>query len=269
MRRNTSYILIAVLITILFTGFSDDKFVLVKAISEKGQITFTTDRFGNVYKISEQGITKYDIATGDYKSFSNKYLQSVSTVDVSNPLKILVFYKEISCFQFIDNTLSATSDVIILSDMGIYQPITMCSSTNNGFWIYNAENSQLIRYDHNKQDQTKVSNLSQMLGLNLQPSFMLEQNNILFLSNPETGVLMFDIYGSYMKTLPLKHLSAFQVLGDNIFYFADKKLNTYNIRTFAESSFALPVEAAKNCRIENKQLFIQDTTGIKIYNIEL
>ena len=269
MRKQTLYTIFGLLVALIFTSSSNEKYVLYKSIAEKSQFNYTTDRFGNVYRISENGITRFDIATDENKSFSNKYLQAVSSVDVSNPLKILVFYKEMASFQFIDNTLSPTSDLIQLSDMGIYQPQTMCSSTNNGFWIFNGENTQLIKYDNNQREVVKINNLNQLLNVALQPISMLEQNNILFLNNPSTGVLLFDIYGTYLKTLPLKNLNNFQVLGENIFYFANKKFNTYNIRTFAESSFTLPINEPKNCRIENKQLFVQDSTGIKIYNIEL
>ena len=44
--------------------------------------------------------------------------------------------------------------------------------------------------------------------------------------------MLFDIYGTFYKTIPIKDLKEFNVINENVFYFKDKALNEYQASTF-------------------------------------
>jgi hypothetical protein len=55
-----------------------------------------------------------------------------------------------------------------------------------------------------------------------------EYNNNVFLNCPETGIYMFDIFGTFSKLIPLKNIKQLQV-DENIFYYAtDSGFCSYN-----------------------------------------
>ncbi|UPT66170.1 MAG: hypothetical protein M0D57_17035 [Sphingobacteriales bacterium JAD_PAG50586_3] len=73
------------------------------------QITFTpertqtvsgtklyVDKLDNVYVINDNEIFKYKPDGKLFNRYSNKSLGKVTMIDVSNPLKILLFYKDFS-----------------------------------------------------------------------------------------------------------------------------------------------------------------------------
>jgi glycosyltransferase involved in cell wall biosynthesis len=72
-----------------------------------------------------------------------------------------------------------------------------------------------------------------------------------FVEDGKTGILVFDRYGTYLKTIPFKNLNSFQVFNDKIIYQPnDSILKTYNIRTIEETSMKLPQKNNKKqcCR---------------------
>ena len=60
------------------------------------------DAFGNVYVINAMQISKYNALGILQKSFSVKRYGKIDFVDASNPLKILVYYKDFQQVLFLD-----------------------------------------------------------------------------------------------------------------------------------------------------------------------
>lgn len=107
------------------------------------QISFTekknhveVDAFGNIYLINDNEIVKYNSLGVLQKKFSTKRYGKIDFVDAMNPLKILVYYKDFQQILFLDNQLTASSNMISLESLGHEQSSLVCSSSNNSFWIY-------------------------------------------------------------------------------------------------------------------------------------
>lgn len=253
---------------ILAATWTVQKFELIKTISQSENFSFTTDRLGNTYVYNQSSIFKYSLNEEKPITYSRKDLSGISSVDASNPLKSLVFYKDFQTVVFLDNTLSPSADPIVLTDYNVNQPLVICSSNNNSFWVYNNENSQLICFNNKMQDVFRSGNINQLLNYNLQPNFLTEQTNFVYLNDPEIGILVFDNYANYVKTIPIKNLKSFQVIGDAIFYYKDKNLVTFDIRTQSEKTIKLPDSEALFCRTEQQKIYIQKLNGIQIFGIE-
>lgn len=192
---------------------------------------FTTDNLGNAYLINGPTIRKFDSHGIFQKEFSNKNFGAVSSVDATNALRIVLFYRDFNRVIFLDNTMSQNGDPVQLEALGFPLATLAAYSHDNGLWIYDQQNFELIRFNRSLQIEQRTGNLSQVLGIDsLQPDFILEKDNRLFLHNPSTGIMIFDIFGTYSKTIPVKDLKNFQVEDDNIIWFA-KEMNYVNIRT--------------------------------------
>ena len=88
-----------------------------------------------------------------------------------------------------------------------------------------------------------------MTGLTLDPNFMLERDNSLYLNDPETGILIFDKYGTYSKTIPVKGLTSFQVFDRKIIYITGQEINIYDTRFNEFSKTLFPAEGAKSVSV--------------------
>jgi hypothetical protein len=258
------------LIFLLFissTCFSQSKFNLITTIKVESDF-ITSDNQSNIYIVKGNELTKYDKTGKELYKYSNKNFGNISFVDASNMLKILVFYKDFLQVVLLDNTLSLNGEPVSLEQIGYVQGQLACTSHNSGMWIYDQQNFEIVRLDQNLIQTQKTGNLTAMLNTDLQPNFLLEYNNRVYLNNPSSGVLIFDVYGTYYKTLPVQTSLRFQPLGDWVYFFSGKNVKAYNILTSEEKQFEIPLTDFQNFRLEMGILILQAQNSIFLYTAE-
>jgi hypothetical protein len=228
---------------------------------------FTTDNLGNVYVVKGHELKKYDPNGKFIITYSDKSLGTITSVDATNFLKILLFYRDFSKILFIDNMLAPTASPLNLQRFQLEQTTVTASSHENGIWLYDQVAFQAMRFDQNLKQTHQTGNLIQLLGIEMNPNFMLESNNMLYINNPATGILVFDIFGTYYKTIPLQNLDRFQVIDNKLFYFRNQKLYSFNLRTMEESFMEILTEHVIDVRIEKKRLYVLGRTFLEIYTL--
>jgi hypothetical protein len=72
------------------------------------------------------------------------------------------------------------------------------------------------------------------------------------------GVLVFDAFGQYRKTIPLLGLSEFQVLGDQLVFARDGRLWSFHLTALLEKPYSLPFElkTGSKVKVANGILFV-------------
>jgi hypothetical protein len=259
--------LLIILLFISTTGFSQSTFTRIASIEAKCDF-FTTDNQSNVYVVEGNELLKYDKKGKLLYKYSNKNLGNISYVDASNMLRILLFYKDFLQVVFLDNTLSANGETVSFDKIGFQQAQFVCSSHNNSMWIYDQQNFSLIRLDRNLEQIQQTNNLNALLSDTLQPISILEYDNRVYLNNPKSGILIFDIYGTYYKTLPIKNAIQFQPIADWVYFREDKKVKAYNIKTTEEKEFDMPEADFVNFRLEMGVLMLQNENSITLFSAE-
>ena len=81
---------------LLFVFFSlvshQPDYELTASVKVRGE-QFYTDPFGNVYIINAGEIKRFDDEYREAARYSNSYLGKISSIDLSDPLRILLFFK--------------------------------------------------------------------------------------------------------------------------------------------------------------------------------
>jgi len=227
---------------------------------------FSVDNLGNIYAVKNDNLIKYDAQGIQQKTFTNKISGRITSIDVSNPFKIIVFYKDFSQIIFLENTLSISGSPIQLASLDLEQATLACSSYNNGFWVYESQLSQLIRYDEGLSVSQKSGNIMQLSGNEINPNFLAEENNSIYLWDKKVGILVFDRFGTYLKTLYFKDISCFQIFNNKLFYFKENStLKIYNLQTFEESELKFADYDILSFRIIGGKMFVQKKDGIDVY----
>ena len=229
---------------------------------------FTTDNQSNIYAVKGDELVKYDKTGRQLYKYSNKNLGDITFVDASNMLKILVFYKEFSQVVFLDNTLSLSGEPVAFDNLGFQGALLACTSNNSNIWIYDQQNFSLVQLSQTYEKLQQTANLAQVLNMELQPDYLLEYDNKVYLGNPATGILIFDVYGTYYKTIPVKNVHRFQPIGDWVYYMDGKTAKAYNVKTTEEHEFNMPLSTFTGFRLEMGLLMIQTEQGIAVYAAE-
>ncbi|MBL7882647.1 MAG: hypothetical protein JNL69_01150 [Bacteroidia bacterium] len=246
------------------SSIAQTNYKLVKSIEMEIDF-FTTDNQSNTYVVKGNELNKFDKSGKLLYKYSNKNLGNIDFVDATNMLRVLVYYKNFSQVVFLDNTLSLNTEPVSFDVLGYQQVQLACSSHNNSMWIYDQQNFELIRLSKNYDKTQQTGNINLLINIPLQPNYLLEYDNKLYLNNPTTGILVFDIYGTYYKTIPVKNAEKIQAIGDWVYFKNENTVKAYNLKTTEETEFKMPLSSFNNFRLESKTLFIQTNKGISIY----
>jgi len=233
-----------------------------KALTFTGDLLLT-DQLGFYYEIESNTIRKFDNNGVVNFIYSNNLLGEISNVDISDPQKVLVYFKDFTKIILLDNTLSPTSTPISLNTINLEETSLICDSYDDGIWYYNPISYELIRKNSSLLTTNNSGNISAILNLNIQPNFMIEYNNKLYLNDPIVGLMVFDNYGTYLKTIPLLGLNEFQVKEKFIIYVnSDSLIEVYDFFTLEHTTFQAPkFSNVKSVRIEGRTIYVLDNNN--------
>ena len=244
---------------------ADTNLVFVKKIEAKIDLC-DSDYLGNFYFIQKDIITKFSPRLDTLFQQSFKVAGDLTSMDVGQSLKILLYSQDQNILAYLDNTLTMNEAPIYMADKGLYMAeLVTLSMLNNDLWVYNAENFSLEKYNQNFKRVFKSENLASMLYQELRPNYLVESEDQLYLNNPEHGVLVFDIYGTFLKTLPIKNVSKIRILDKKVFYIQDDFIHYYDEKTLNTDKFKLPVSGIKYFCVSGEYLVLYDGKYIHFY----
>lgn len=258
---------LAIMLLFSFVSPTTNRYNLVCKIPiDRG--SFTTDNLQNIYIYHGSSIKKYNSQGQLLYNYSNKSYGPITSVDVNDPMKMLVFYKDFPEIVLLDNTLSQNGNPFSPSDVGYSLTTLACTSHDNGVWLYDAQNFQLIRLDVNLNVSQKTGNLAQAIGIELNPDYLMEYNNYVYMNDSTQGILVFDSYGTYYKTIPVTGLKTFQVRENDLFYIAKNRIHAFHIKTSMEDETQAPDTLATEVRIEKNLLYEKYNDTLRVFEIK-
>ncbi len=218
-----------------------DKYELVKELKVNGQQHYS-DPLGNIYIIHSNEISRYNRQYKNVARYSNAYLGQPASLDISDPLRLLVFYKDDNQLLWLDNFLTELGSPVRLDEMGYEQVELVCCSSQGGFWIYNSLTDQIHSFDASLNLVHESISLRPLLESSDRPLFMKEKNRNIYVSYQSTGILVFDHFGNYQKTFPLTGISRFQVTDKYIFYMKEATFYSFSLSDGTKAEIELPHE---------------------------
>jgi len=176
---------------------------------------------GNIFLVSGSNLYELDSKGNFLFSYSEKTYGNISSMDITNPFKFLVFYKETGTISFLDNHLKELQSPISLPKQGLINTELACMGSDNSFWIYYNDTRQLIKFDRQLNAISSTTDLSILCPTNYSPKSVIERGDKLFLEVSGFGVLIFYTTGNYLQTLHFPNIFSFMPITEKALFYKD------------------------------------------------
>lgn len=210
--------------------------ILLKTLSQQVQI----DVLGQIYVVNHTEVTKFNSDGTFLYRYSNSLAGNIYSIDVENPLKVMLFYKEANLILFLDAQLAEIGSVVAISSFSNFEAEAGCSSATGNFWLYHPELQQINHYQKNLQTDWQTPNLSYWLQ-NDPVIGMREADNHLYVLTPQK-LLVFDCFGNFKSMVPTPDAkNGFLYVPEGWFFFNDS-VNLVNLLTKELTSLHIPTD---------------------------
>lgn len=210
------------IVTVLILWTLQDKPVVIK-LNNKPHL-FTTDKLGNTYVYAYSQLKKYDRKGMLISSFSRMDLGELYAIDATDPMQILLFYKDFNQILFLDNKLSALGKSLMLDELNLTDVSAVCNSKQQAVWIFDQYQKKLIHYSFNPRGIIQSINLDKYSKEIKDINFMLENGNELYLNQKNKAIWVFDVFGSRLQKYDILIDKSFQVLASQLIYHNHKQI---------------------------------------------
>ncbi len=232
---------------------------------------FYSDNLQNLYLVSSSTNQIKKLSNnGDSVAVFNNAVRygKIYSLDVTNPLKVLVYYKSFSTVIVLDRFL-ATRAIIDLRKLNITQVKAVAQSYDGNIWLYDEGEGKIKKIDENNNVLLESADLRLAFDDSLSPQKIIDGNGQLYLYDNRLGWLLFDYYTAFKKRLPFGHWQ--DVSADNnilsgrdnshFFYASQTDIDFHSLR----SNLSFP-DVIKTERQQNK-MYILTKDGLYVYNI--
>lgn len=191
-------------------------------------LDYRVDRIGNVYFFDSKNVlTKYETKIKRYTRYADLRSGKITSIDVNNPLRVIVFYADQGIVKFLDVNLTEINSLQIRKTYSEGWISLVSSSNNNGIWMYDNVNRKIIKLAEQLNLVFQSSDLYLVLAKKINPTFLVEYGDELFLGDQKLGIFVFDLYGGYKKTLPVFANTITQIENNKILFEQNKSLLKY------------------------------------------
>ena len=203
---------------------------------------FAVDNLGDLYVITPDNQLKKFGPQGDsVATFDEvKRYGTLSEIDVTNPLKILLFYKDFMTVLALDRQLGRLFKMD-LRQAQIFQASTVAEAYDGNFWVFDEQNAQLKKMGDNGQAAMSTDDLRQVFGESLTPEEIVDAGGLVYLNDTARGIYLFDYYGGFKVKLSFRGVTAMSVFGKTIYGLVNGELFSYRPGTLQEEHLALPI----------------------------
>lgn len=232
-----------------------------KSISAKADAIYA-DKLGMLFVLEGSKLSKYDQSGKYCCNYDSKQYGKPSVVGTSNPLKTLLFYPDFQKVILL-GSLMGEIRVIDLSAIGLGLFSVCTFARDQNLWLYDPSSMKLMKINESGTILYQSESLNIILQKSITPNFVLESENLLFVNDPDQGIFLFDQYGVYYKTIAVKGLKDFQVIGEEIYYFSAQRFHSVNTKTLIEKTFELPYGPdLKDVKIGPSRVYLLETDRV-------
>lgn len=268
-------LLIAISTCFSATAQKDSALYFTKLIS--GDFSyFATDNLDNIYLLSSNNQLKKINSNGDSAGVFNDVRKygKLFAIDVTNPLKLLLYYQNFSTVVVLDRFLNVRN-VINLRNQNIFNVKTIATSYDNNIWLFDEGDAKLKKIDDNGLVLSETIDFRMVFDSIPSPVQILDTDGFVTLYDPNKGFYIFDYYGALKNKLPFlqwKNVAVIsnKVTGNKLYGFGDSVLYQYQTGSLQLKEYKLPDVFNQSIQIKagNGKVYLLNNLGLSQYSVQ-
>ncbi|MEN8125674.1 MAG: hypothetical protein ABFR32_11150 [Bacteroidota bacterium] len=185
------------------------------------------DELENIYYIQNNVLHKKNIR--EDLVYSNVKLGEITSVNINNPFKIILLYKDYNSVIVLDNKLNELTQTINFPNTNI--SLVSYASENN-LWIYSKDNNILQLFDYQNQTTNLTTQPLNFYHEGFMANNLFSSNDNVWLFN-QKGILQFNQYTSFIEFYELESIKkvfpykkGFIYIQNDEFFFIDNEITS-------------------------------------------
>ncbi len=258
-RSHILCLLLGSLLSFQAVGQSEMQLIVRKKIKTPSAVS--VDRNADFYIADSQGnIDRYDKDGTFLINYSPEKIGAVTSLETWSAMRIFAFYQDFQEYQelnrFLTPTTRGTFDNDALNFISVGTP-----SADNQLWLVDESDLSLKKYHPQKRTVSIETPFGLMLsGNSYKINHIREYQNLLFLAEEHTGIIIFDNLGNYIKTLPAQSVKYFNFDGNKIYYLEKNAAIFTDIYTLDKDVLPLQIKAQYVLKIEKRLILFQNSS---------
>jgi hypothetical protein len=228
------------------------------------------DMLNNIYLVTAGNQLKKLNPKGDSIAVFNdvKKYGNPSLLDVTNPLKVLLYYKNFATVVILDRLLSPRN-TINFRQQNIFSVKTIGTSYDNNIWLFDEQDLKLKKIDESGKLLNETTDWRLLMDEVPAPEKIIDANNFVYLYDPEKGFYVFDYYGTFKNNLPFLHWENISIGTNGLAGFSGKQYFSYALQSLALRTYSLPVffRDYTTIRAMNGKIYLLKKDGVAIYSV--
>jgi hypothetical protein len=209
----------------------------------------TADNLGNIYVITPQNAVEKYSPDGTFQfRYTNNRLGEAAWLDVTNPLKVLVWYADFRTVVFLNRSLTALGELNLIR-AGYPEVRTVAAAADGNLWLYDEVAFQLKKVTPEGQTKFESQALNLLQSERIAISCIRDKGAEVLASDAELGVLRFDVYAQFQQLLPWKGIVRFAVRRNTLAYLSPDAVHIEQLQVSASRSLPLPEAVRQAGRI--------------------
>jgi hypothetical protein len=228
--------------------------------SDNYKSVLITDINGTLYK--------YDSTGKPINVYSPPKRSKVTLLEGDRTMNIFLFYENFQEYVFLDRFFNQTQPLPLPRERVGFARVATVALDNN-IWLFDDLDFSLKKFNTQFQNIDITTPLNLILdATEYEITFLREYQNQLFIADKNSGILVFDNLGNYKTKLPFMNVNWFGFLNDQIYFIQNEELVVYNLYSYKEQRFSLPIKA-EYILLYDQKAFIPVGAKMQVYKVSL
>lgn len=233
---------------------------------------FEVDNLGKLYLINHRQQLKKLEQNFDSLGVYNDVRQfgKLHSIDVSNPLKVLLYFRDFGTIVVLDRFLNVRT-VLDIRKSDILQASAITQSYDNHIWLYDELDNKVKKIDESGRVLLESPDFRVLFEEPPQPYRLEDHNRFLYAYDSNLGLLVMDYFGAYKNMIPFKGWQNLHGIQQGIAATHNGKLLYYKPGSVQVQESVLPrqVSNALKIRVQGNRLYaLNQQKRLQIFQIQ-